>query len=126
MKHSFRLAILAASGLMIAGVAQAQISPFRTTRNERLDKSDVALMNQTAEKLYKADNVTDGAAENWMNPKTGASGTVTMQSRFARTWHDMQLDCRKVKYEVLRKGASAPRNYVVNWCKQPDGEWKIL
>jgi surface antigen len=126
MQRSFRRAILVVSGLMTAGGAHAQINPFRSTVNERLDKSDLALLDQTAEKLYTADNVADGASEKWMNPKTGTSGTVTMQSKFAHTWHGTQLDCRKIKYDILRKRASAPRTYVVNWCKQPDGEWKIL
>lgn len=121
---------LALSALLLAGLlageAQAQISPFRTTRNERLDRSDVALMNQAAEKLYKAENVADGTTESWMNPKTGTSGTVTKQSSFPRTFQRMSLDCRRINYEIRPKQSAAPRNYTVNWCRLPNGTWKTL
>jgi hypothetical protein len=125
-----RLALPAAIVLALAagfpGAAQAQINPFRTSRAApRLERTDLELLNQAAEKLYTQENVADGATESWDNPLTGASGSVKVVNSFHRTVRGDSLLCRKLRYEVAVRGRTGTRSYLIDWCRLPDGTWKI-
>jgi surface antigen len=125
-----RLAIPAAIVLALAanfaGPVQAQINPFRSDKTApRLEKTDLALIGQAAEKLYTKENVADGTTESWNNPLTGASGSVTMVNSFHRTIRGNSLLCRKLRYEVAWKGRTGTRSYLIDWCRLPDGTWKV-
>ena len=125
-----RLALPAAVALALAitlpGAAEAQINPFRDNwAGPQLETSDFALLMQTAEKLYTQENVADGASENWNNPLTGASGSVTVVNSFHRTIRGESLLCRKLRYEVAVRGRLGSRPYDLDWCRLPDGTWKM-
>jgi surface antigen len=125
-----RLALPAAIVLALAagfpGPVQAQINPFRTNRAApRLDRTDLALLDQAAEKLYTQENVADGASESWDNPRTGASGSVTVVSSFHRTVRGDSLLCRRLRYDVAVRGRNGTRSVLIDWCRLPDGRWKM-
>ena len=126
-----RLALPAAIVLALAtgfpGPVQAQINPFRTNRAApRLDRTDLELLDQAAAKLYTQENVADGASESWDNPRTGASGSVTVVSSFHRTVRGDSLLCRRLRYDVAVRGRTGTRSFLIDWCRLPDGNWKIV
>jgi surface antigen len=123
---SLALAIVACSAVT-ASDAVAQMTPLTGFRNgPRLDPSDFALMSETARKLYQAEKVADGASSEWRNDKTGSTGTVTVEDSFTYTFQGQKLECRKVRYEINQRGSSNTPTYLLNWCKDPEGNWKIL
>ena len=66
-----------------------------------------------------------GTTQQWSNPESENSGTVTLLDRFA----SQGRDCRRVKYFV-RPGAKQPSSvvpsqYVMTTCRLPDGSWKL-
>ncbi|MGH7152602.1 MAG: hypothetical protein ACREF3_01635 [Acetobacteraceae bacterium] len=104
------------------GTSHAQVNPFRSSRvGSGLNSEDFKTMNATAAQLYERESVADGTNDKWSNPKSGNGGTITVLQSFTRS--DMQ--CRKVRYDIRLKARTGPRSYTVNWCKTPEGVWKL-
>jgi surface antigen len=107
----------------VLGVAlHAQISPFFNRFAGNLTGEDMNYMIASGEQLYGKDNVADGASDTWLNPKTGNGGTITVLQSFTHGG----MPCRKVRYDVRLAGHSDTRPYTLDWCKTPEGTWKIL
>jgi surface antigen len=116
---------LSAAALCLCAIAwplnsDAQINPFQSSR-AHLRGDDFALMSAAASRLYQQDTVADGATDQWSNPKTGDSGTVTVLHSFEKSG----MACRRVRYDILLRAQTGKRTYTVNWCKTDSGEWKI-
>ncbi len=102
--------------------SDAQVNPFRTSRiGSGLSDQDLQMMGDAGARLYQHDTVAAGAKDQWSNPASGNSGTLTVLQSFTR--HGMA--CRKVRYNIHLRARSTPRSYTVNWCKTPSGAWKI-
>ena len=104
-------------------VAHAQVNPFRSSRvGSGLSQQDLRELGDAGRRLYTQDNVANGASDTWSNSQSGNSGTVTVVDSFQRQGNA----CRKLRYDIRLKVRSGVRTYTLNWCRQPDGSWKIV
>lgn len=101
--------------------SHAQMSPFNNGFNGTLNGDDVHAMMTAGQRLYGHNNVHNGAATTWSNPKTGNRGTITVLQSFT----EQGMQCRKVKYDNRVVNLTGTRSYTLNWCRTPKGEWKI-
>ena len=125
IRHVLLSAVLAAS-LFAAGAAQAQINPFRSSSHSpRLSSADLALMEQAGQKLLGETAPATGASEAWHNDDTGAAGQVAFIGPTQRTVRGTTFACRRLSYTVTLRNRPTPRTTHVNWCRQPDGTWKM-
>ena len=107
---------------MAAGHAAAQINPFgRSPNMPRLDPEDRRLLWDSADALNNATPSEAGASRNWHNPKSGNSGTVTLQ----RVFRANSMPCHALHYTVTLAAQQTQRTYDINWCRIQTGEWKI-
>ncbi len=103
------------------GPAAAQFNPFLPRGGPQLAPGDFQIMNDTAAKLNDASGPKVGQGVIWQNPRTTAHGRVAITKLYSY----QGMTCHALRYEVSPKGARSPSNYDVNWCKAPDGSWKI-
>jgi hypothetical protein len=122
--HIARLAAVLLCCLCIfafAVASRAQISPFFNRFSGTLNEDDVKDLMAAGQRLYGQDVVSDGATDAWSNPKTGNSGTITVLQSFTRDG----MPCRKVRYDSRIGNQPGTRIYTLDWCKTPQGVWKI-
>lgn len=64
-----------------------------------------------------------GTVERWRNPDTKDAGEVELIRRFNHNG----MPCRTIRYTIRYK-SHPDRLYrsVVNWCRVPEGAWKIV
>jgi surface antigen len=65
------------------------------------------------------DSAADGETRSWNNTATGASGTVRPLDTYQRDGST----CRRA--EVFNSAGDASATTRFDFCKQPDGSWKI-
>ena len=115
-------AVLACAVLvMSAGTASAQIDPF-PDRKMTLSESDLAVIEEVAGGLVSGKVVPTGTKLQWYNGETHRQGTIEVLG-------SSQLDgrpCHKLRYTFPIKARPGSRVYDLNWCKMPDGDWKIV
>jgi surface antigen len=88
-------------------------SPIQVMTQEDLD-----LLQSSA---YRAlDETRDGDVLTWANPLTDAHGTITPTA----TWQEHGRSCRTLQFDHQVKGRSGRPKF--DFCKQPDGSWKIV
>ena len=107
------------AGLMIAGVAQAQLLPTWETNitltQQDLDMIHAAVTNQIHGK-------TVGTTASWNNPASGNSGSIKLIKKLARS----NQRCEDIAYTVRSGGTPVyTEHYHFISCLQPDGTWKI-
>ena len=119
-KGAFFAVILTIFALAAAG-AEAQINPFKRTGFE-LTEADVALLKAAAEKLYLGEEAAVGQVEEWANPESGNQGTVKLVETFTHN----DLPCRRLQHDISVAKAADDYRFIVDRCKIPSGEWKIL
>jgi surface antigen len=83
----------------------------------KMSDADVDLMNDTATQAL--DNAADGEARRWANAETGAKGVLTPLATFDA---DGGV-CRKL--EIFNEVKGTVGRSVFDFCRQPDGSWKI-
>ena len=81
---------------------------------------DEATIRQTATPLFEA--AAAGASEQWSNPQTRNSGTITLQRIFMQSG----MPCRTFAYSTWTEQHTNETRVVVDWCKVPDDGWKLL
>ena len=80
-------------------------------------------MHAAAAKLAEGRPI--GTVEKWASPDGTMSGEVKLLHKFDS--HNMP--CGTVEYTIGVQGtlsASYPSHYILNWCRLPDGVWKIV
>jgi surface antigen len=86
-----------------------------------LTRDDVDRMHAAGARLYEGRSI--GTVERWRNPDTKTAGEI----KLVRSFESHNMPCRRLEYtirfEVVR---DAPRHYLLNWCKLPEGAWKIV
>jgi hypothetical protein len=116
-------AALALGGSLVlasaAVTALAQNSPFGRSDTMNLDNDDLAAISGAASKIGQP-NSTVGQTENWQNPKTGRSGSISLLQTFER----YGLPCQKRRYTVDKTVKDPGSSYVMDFCRLPSGEWK--
>ena len=85
-----------------------------------LSRADLDRMNTAAALLYEGP--PGSTVERWTSTFSGKSGEVRLVGSF--NFHGMP--CRKLDYTVTSTDQPAPGHYVMNWCRVPDGTWKIV
>ncbi|MBS0559528.1 MAG: hypothetical protein JSR21_05690 [Proteobacteria bacterium] len=86
-----------------------------------LTKDDIDRMNMAAARLYQGQSI--GTVERWRNPDTNNAGSVKLEGKFEAKG----MPCWRLDYSVRTSDAKDhPSRYVINWCKTPSGEWKML
>ena len=130
-KMAFRgvkLALLLLGGGFLAivhsNMAQAQmINPFGVNSGATLGKEDYKLAREAVVKLLDEKTLTVGSYDTWHNPASGNHGTFTILDIFT----SKGMPCRKVNsHTVYRKVGANPRNFTLDVCKLPSGEWKTV
>lgn len=117
-----RSAWLACAALALsAGAASAQINPF-PDRDFILSESDLAVIEEVAGGLISGKVVPAGTKLQWFNGETHRRGTIEVLG-------SSQLDgrpCHQLRYTFPVKSRPGSRSYDLNWCRMPEGEWKIV
>jgi surface antigen len=106
--------------LLLTATAQAQVNPFRGSR-QALSPEDNRLLFESVARLNAAEPTKIGQSEAWSNPQTNSSGTSTV----LRVFHSGSQACHLVRHHIVAAGRSPGRDYRLTWCRTPDGEWKI-
>lgn len=82
------------------------------------DDLDWKLLTQTVDEALE--NTPKGEVLHWENPETGHLGSVTMMG----TKKSGGQPCKVLK--VVSEAATTTGESIIMFCKQEDGEWKIV
>ena len=110
-----KIIALTALVCILAGVAHAQIIPFGK-HTQGLNQTDLNLLIEAAEKLYKSPSPAAGASQTWSNPKTGNVGTVRIVG--------VERPCVKLRRHIKKKGQTDPTVFVVYRCRAGN-KWEL-
>ena len=120
-----RRAALAAAvccALLLPAAAQAQVNPFRTSRQgPALSPEDNRLLFESVGRLNAAEPAQVGRSEAWSNSQTNSSGTSTV----LRVFRSGSRACHLVRHHIVTAGRAPGRDYRLTWCRTPAGDWKI-
>lgn len=106
--------------VLAAGSARAQ-NPF-VGNDLKLDKTDLALMDEIATALLHGSESQPGTSVSWHNAVTNRSGVITVLDSSQKDGRP----CHKLQYTVPIATPARTRNYILRWCQQPDNDWKIV
>jgi surface antigen len=127
LRLAFAAAFLLVAGLLPTGAAQAQVNPFKSTKNApHLDDQDLTLLDEAAHRILDAAAPAKGAVESWRNTASGASGKIYYVGPTRQTVRRTEYDCRRLQYDISVKGRERPHTTNVDWCRDVDGSWKLL
>jgi surface antigen len=116
-----RLASLALVVGLAPGLASAQINPFKGRGADRLNSDDVRMLMDASNLLLAEPSPSAGASESWKNDRSGASGSVRLES----TSQLHGLPCRVLLYQGKSGAGVSPRDGTLTWCRVQDGSWMI-
>jgi surface antigen len=86
-----------------------------------LTRDDLARMHAAAARLYQGQSI--GTVERWRSPQSGDAGAVTL----VRSFDEKGMPCRTLDYTIrFEAQRDSPDHYLLNWCRIPDGAWKIV
>lgn len=112
------LLIAPATSLMAAGPPPS-IAPVIAWPG--LPDDDIARMEAAAARLYEGRSI--GTIERWRSPETRNAGEV----KLLRSFDSHGMPCRTIDYTIrFEVQRDRPNHYILNWCKLPDGTWKIV
>jgi surface antigen len=119
MSISRRVLSLAALALgvlagAVAGAGTVQIPVLRLGQN--LTAADQKLLTQAMRQAVGEGKA--GATADWSDDSTGHAGRVTV----LRVYEQGGMPCSSVEHVFTRGGGD---RYVIPFCRQPDGAWKI-
>ncbi len=86
-----------------------------------LPQDDLERMEAAAARLYEGRSI--GTIERWRSPDTKNAGEV----KLVRSFDANGMPCRTIDYTIrFEVQRDRPNHYVLNWCKVPEGTWKIV
>ncbi len=103
--------------LFLIGVTFAQVFGWRNVL-PMLTEEDIEIIGKTGR--GEMDGKSEGSVLEWVNPKSGASGTVTLRRRFSFNEHE----CRELLHFIKARG-NEPWHFLTKICLE-DGNWKML
>ena len=126
MRSALRSCVLA-GGLAfgIAAAHAAGMNPFGPT-GLPLTSRDFQEMSAAVDPLLNDETIPIGTARSWNNPRSGNSGTITLERRFTQDFQGNTLPCRTLRYHTVIRNRSDPFNLRINRCKVADGNWMLL
>ena len=126
MRSALRSCVLA-GGLAfgIAAAHAAGMNPFGPT-GLPLTSRDFQEMSAAVDPLLNDETIPIGTARSWSNPRSGNSGTITLERRFTQDFQGKTLPCRTLRYHTVIRNRSDPFNLRINRCKVADGNWVLL
>jgi len=126
MRSAIRLIML--SGLLVLGATASWatgMNPFGPSGLPLTDR-DFAAMAAVADPLMEDETIPIGTTKSWSNPRSGNSGTITLEGRFTYDYQGSKLPCRKLRYHTVIKNYSDPYNLRLNRCRTANGDWMLL
>ncbi len=109
---------LAGTGVVTTPGFAQQFPPFGSRLGPGLRGNDLAIVTDVTNALNAGGN---NGSTHWSNPKTGTSGTLTLVRGFDRGG----MACHEMKYRFNFVRPTRHRNYTLDWCRDPAGEWRI-
>ncbi|HTU53768.1 MAG TPA: hypothetical protein VMF62_07335 [Acetobacteraceae bacterium] len=104
-----------------SGQAAAQPVPIPSLAWPGLTQGDLDRMQAAAARLYEGRSI--GTVERWRNPHSNDAGEVTL----VRSFQTHGMPCSTIAYAIEFASAKGRLDrYRVNWCRVPDGTWKIV
>jgi surface antigen len=100
-------------------------APVYSARSQFLREAPVSFFNEEDVRLFKEavhrtlEKVPDGEISSWQNPATESAGVM----KPIKTYQDNGTTCRTL--EILNRAAGRTRETEFDFCKQPDGKWKL-
>lgn len=124
-RMTFRKPALSLAVGLLASIANLPVSAQTLLNNvvawPGLTQDDIQRMEAAAARLYE--NTSIGTVERWRNPDTRTAGEVSLVHSFEIN----KMPCRTIDYKVRFDSVRhLPTHYSMNWCKVPDGSWKIV
>ena len=113
---------LIASATVVAAAGPALAPSFSSVIAwPGLPQDDLDRMEAAAARLYEDRSV--GTIERWRSPDTRNAGEVKLM----RSFDSHGMPCRTLDYTIrFEEQKDRPSHYVLNWCKLPEGTWKIV
>ena len=101
--------------------AQAQFLGFGFESNIELTKADLDIIHSTVDAEVHGKAV--GATASWNNPASKNYGSIKLLKKYTLNGHP----CETVEYTLATKRVPVrPEHYMLNSCRQPDGQWRII
>ena len=125
MRGALRSFVLA--GGLAVGIAAAHaagMNPFGPT-GLPLTSKDFQEMGAAEDPLLNDETIPIGTARPWSNPRSGNSGTITLERRFTQDFQGKTLPCRTLRYHTVIRNRADPFNLRINRCKVADGNWML-
>ena len=125
MMHTvFRLSMAIYLSILLASKGDAQLTGFYPigANSLSLNNADFSLLVDAANGLLRKSPLRIGASTSWRNQQTGSNGTI----RVTKTFHQDGMLCHTLSYETIPAATPPANTTVLNWCKTPDNQWKIL
>jgi hypothetical protein len=125
MMHTvFRLSMAIYLSILLASKVDAQLTGFYPIGADSLslNNADFSLLVDAANGLLRKSPLRIGASTSWRNQQTGSNGTI----RVKKTFHQDGMLCHTLSYETIPAATPPANTTVLNWCKTPDNQWKIL
>jgi surface antigen len=109
---------------MMPATGRAQFTEFYPVGEGgvSLNNADFRLLVDTANELLRRPRLTKGSTASWRNDQTGSNGTISV----TRSFSQQHLPCHTLAYETVPMATPPANKLVLNWCRTPDGSWKIL
>jgi len=124
MYTAFRLSTAIYLSMLLTSIGHAQLAGFYPIGADSLslNNEDFSLLVDAANGLLKTSPLRIGASTSWKNQQTGSNGTI----RATKTFHRDGMLCHTLSYETIPAATPPANTTVLNWCKTPDNQWKIL
>ena len=127
MRGVIRLFVLAAGlafGTAGTAAAQGAMNPFGPG-GLPITSQDFENMAAAVDPLLNDETIPIGTARPWSNPRSGNSGTITLERRFTQDFQGNTLPCRTLRYHTVIRNRADPFNLRINRFKVADGNWML-
>jgi hypothetical protein len=124
MSYSLGLLVIACATVVMPTTGRAQFTEFYPVGEGgvSLNNADFTMLVDTANELLRRPHLANGSTAKWRNDQTGSNGTISV----TRSFSQQKMPCHTLAYETLPMATPPANKLVLNWCRTPDGSWKIL